>query len=211
MASLATNVSDLATAVATAVKDTRGRIGDLASLSTTAKTNVVAAVNEVDAAVDALSGSAAGINDAVTSTTSTWSSQHTSDQISSAVAGVDVPVLTDLIDDTTPSTTTVYSSTHTDAQIDTAVNDLIGSAPGTLDTLGEIAAALQADESGTAAINTALTKRVAVDAAQVFTTAEQAQGRSNIAAAAAADLTALTDAVGATDTDFATIFQNGLA
>lgn len=82
--SLATNVTDLATAVATAVKDTRNRVGDLASLSTTDKTSTVAAINEVDGRVDVLSGSAAGIDDTTTSPSSTWSSTKTSNEITAA-------------------------------------------------------------------------------------------------------------------------------
>jgi hypothetical protein len=68
--SLATNVTDLATAVATAVKETRNRIGDLASLSTTDKSSTVAAINEVASSAAA----ATGIDDANTTITTTWSS-----------------------------------------------------------------------------------------------------------------------------------------
>ena len=86
--SLATNVTDLATRIATEVKAVRtllnGNAVDNSALTTTAKGNLVAAINELDAAVDALSGSAAGINDATTATTSTWSSQKTSDEIGAA-------------------------------------------------------------------------------------------------------------------------------
>lgn len=49
--SLVTQVSDLATAVGTAIKAERAKIGTLASLSTTEKSNLVAAINEVLAAV----------------------------------------------------------------------------------------------------------------------------------------------------------------
>ena len=46
----------------------------------------------------------------------------------------------------------VYTKAETDAAIDTAVNELIGAAPGTLDTLGEISAAIQAGEDAGAAL-----------------------------------------------------------
>lgn len=49
--SLVAQVSDLATATGTAIKATRGQIGTLASLSTTEKSNLVAAINEVMLAV----------------------------------------------------------------------------------------------------------------------------------------------------------------
>lgn len=55
--SLVTNVSDLATRISTEVKALRtlinGNQTDLSALTTTAKTNLVAAINEVDAAVGA--------------------------------------------------------------------------------------------------------------------------------------------------------------
>lgn len=235
--SLATNISDLATAIATKIKQTRtwvnGNAADLSALTTTNKTNLVAAVNEVAASV----GSAAGIDDGVTSTTSTWSSQKTRDEIDTAVAGVDVPVLTDLIDDVTASTSTVYSSSKTDSQIAAAVAGvdltdliddvtastsrvysstktaaeiaaavaaLVDSSPATLDTLNELAAALGDDPNFAATVNTALGARVRFDAAQTLTEPQQTQARANIGAAAAAD-------VGDTSTDFVAIFEAGLA
>lgn len=86
--SLATNVSDLATRIATEVKAVRtllnGNAANNAALTTTAKGNLVLAINELDAEIDALSAGAAGIDDGTTATTSTWSSQKTSDEIGSA-------------------------------------------------------------------------------------------------------------------------------
>lgn len=49
--SLVTQVSDLATATGTAIKVERAKIGTLANLTTTEKSNLVAAINEVVAAV----------------------------------------------------------------------------------------------------------------------------------------------------------------
>lgn len=82
--SLATNVSELATAVATEVKRNRtwinGNAADLSALATTNRTNLVAAINEVAGSV----AGASGIDDDVTSTTTSWSSQKTSDEIGAA-------------------------------------------------------------------------------------------------------------------------------
>ena len=77
MATLAQRVTDLATRIATECKAlrtlTNGNAADLSSLTTTAKTSLVAAINELDAAIDAI-GAAATINDASTSSASqTWS------------------------------------------------------------------------------------------------------------------------------------------
>lgn len=220
--SLATNVTDLATAIGSAVKQDRtlinGNVPDLSALTTMSKTNLVSAVNEVNASV----GAAAGIDDSNTSSSSTWSSQKTSTEIATAKSDVEaeLPTLTDLINDTSASASTVYSSSKTNTQISAAtaalINDItpdsthtyssskvdsqiaaskasiLGGADGAFDTLGELQALLEGDESGIATITTALGKRVAVDSSQSFTTGEQDQGRANIAAASAADLGDLT-------------------
>jgi hypothetical protein len=107
--SLSTNVTDLAVRVATEAKALRtlinGNAADLTGLTTTQKTNLVAAINEVAAAV----ANASGIDDTATGTTTSWSSSKTSSEISAATAA------------------------------------LIDTAPGTLDTLNELAAALGDD------------------------------------------------------------------
>src|SRR3954452_12568868 len=103
---LSVNVQDLALRVATESKALRtlvnGNAADLAGLSTTAKANLVAAINEVAASV----AGASGIDDATVGTTSSWSSSKTQGEISAATAA------------------------------------LVDGAPGTLDTLNELAAAL---------------------------------------------------------------------
>lgn len=165
--SLSTNVTDLATRVATEAKALRtlinGNAADLAALTTTAKTNLVAAINELQSEVAASSG----INDATTTTTSTWSSSKINTEIGTATAA------------------------------------LVDAAPGTLDTLNELAAALGDDANFATTINTALGNRVRVDAAQSFTGPQQAQARTNIDAASATD-------VGSTTANYVTTFEAGL-
>lgn len=82
--SLATNVSSLATRVATEIKSVKtmvnGNAANLSALTTADKTNLVAAINELKAA----SSSAAGINDTGSSTSSTWSSTKVSSEITAA-------------------------------------------------------------------------------------------------------------------------------
>lgn len=87
--SLSTNVANLAIAVATNAKQLRtlvnGNVADLSGLTTTAKSNLVAAINEIEAAV----GSAgASIDDANVSTLSVWSSSKTDASINSAVSAL---------------------------------------------------------------------------------------------------------------------------
>lgn len=108
------------------------------------------------------------------------------------------------INDAAASTTTVYSASKTDAQIATAVAALVNGAPGALDTLAELATALQADQSAVAAINAALANRLQLDAPQTLTAAQKAQGLSNLGAIAAAD-------VGDVSTDFVAAFNAAIA
>lgn len=86
--SLQTNVTNLATRVATEAKALRtlinGNAADLSALQTTAKNNLVAAINEIKAG----QSGAAGINDEVTGTSSTWSSSKIDGEIDAAVAAL---------------------------------------------------------------------------------------------------------------------------
>ena len=171
--SLETRLRDLATRIATECKSLRtqinGNAADLSGLTTTAKTNLVAALNEVKAIADAASGSGgASINDLVTATGSVWSSSKTAAEIAAAIAS------------------------------------LTNGAPGALDTLDELAAALGDDANFAATITTALGNRVRVDtAAQGLTGAQQSNARTNIGAVAAVD-------IGDPETNFVTVFTTGL-
>ncbi|QIG57920.1 hypothetical protein SEA_PAULODIABOLI_235 [Microbacterium phage PauloDiaboli] len=129
--SLATNVSSAFIRVATEFKTLRTQItgnntGSLAGLTTTAKGNLIAAINELDAAIEALATAPGGatINDGVTATTSVWSSSKTDAEIDAAVAA--------------------------------AVAALTDSAPGALDTLNELAAALGDDPNFATTITNSL-------------------------------------------------------
>ena len=77
--------------------------------------------------------------------------------------------------------TTDYGSFHI-KDVDAAVSALVDSAPATLDTLNELAAALGDDPNFATTTSTALGNRVRFDAAQSLTSAEKTQARSNIGA-----------------------------
>lgn len=79
--------------------------GDISGLDTADKSSIVAALNEVVGNVT----DAVGIDDGVTTPTSTWSSTKISAQIGTKPAIVDGAI----------STTTVWSSSKTDSEIDT--------------------------------------------------------------------------------------------
>lgn len=63
-------------------------IGNLTTLSTTEKTNLVGAINELFQSVRSLSGSAAGINDSATNETSTLSAKKILELLAQAKADV---------------------------------------------------------------------------------------------------------------------------
>lgn len=89
--SLQNRLTDLTTRIATEIKTLRtlinGNTVDLSALTTTAKGNLVAALNELKSDVDAAASSGgASINDVGTSTASVWSSGRTNDAITTAIA-----------------------------------------------------------------------------------------------------------------------------
>lgn len=85
---LETNLQDLATRMGTEAKALRtlinGNQADLSGLTTTTKTSLVAALNELKTAIN----SASGIDDSSISSGSSWSSQRTTDAINAAIAGI---------------------------------------------------------------------------------------------------------------------------
>ena len=82
-------------------------------------------------------------------------------------------------------------------------NDLVDGAGAALDTLNELAAALGNDPSFAATIATEIANRVRFDAAQTLTSPQQAQARTNIGAANAADVSGLLTGLGTYDRDYA--------
>jgi hypothetical protein len=86
--SLATRISDLATRIATEIKANKillnNNAADLSALTTTSKTNLVSALNELKGLIDAI-GTPATINDAATNGTQTWSSTKIDTQITAAL------------------------------------------------------------------------------------------------------------------------------
>jgi hypothetical protein len=142
----------LAQAIGPDVKSLTDGQGTLASLSTAAQSNLVAAINEIHTEFDAL------INDGslTNSTTEVWSANQI---------------------------TTVVEQAKTDV---TAT--ILDGAPGALDTLNELAAALADDPSFATTMTTALGNRIRYDAVQTLTAPQKVQALTNIGAVATLDL-----------------------
>lgn len=85
-------------------------------------------------------------------------------------------------------------------------DELLDGAGEAFDTLKELAAALGNDPNFAATLAAEVANRVRYDAAQVLTSPQQAQARSNIGAASAAELAALVAAVGDTERDFSAVY-----
>jgi hypothetical protein len=145
--SLETRIIALAQAIGTDVKTLTIKQGDLTSLSTTAKGNLVAAINELYGAVG---GAGAQINDTAGNgdTLVTWSADKIYDTIEAAKLAIK--------------------------------NDLVNGASAALDTLSELASALNNDPSFAVTIATELGNRVRFDSVQTLTAAQKLQACTNI-------------------------------
>lgn len=161
--SLQTQLNSFVLRVAEEFNTVKGRTGTLTALTTTDKSSLVAAINELKAAI----------------------------------------VTAVMIDDLQVSTTTTYSSNKVVTLLDALKADILGGADPAYDTLLELQQALQNDQSGIAALTSAIDKRVRFDAAQTLTVLEQQQARTNIGAIAATD-------IGDVATDFVAIFEAAL-
>lgn len=182
MATLEARLIALAQALGGDVKTLTNSIGVLTSLNTTAKTNLVAALNE---ALAATATNTNKIGDTGTLTTTAKTSLVAAlNEVNAALGSIA------LIDDLAAASVTdkTYSANKISTLISAAVAGLVASSPLALDTLNELSNALANDPSFAATIATALGNRVRVDAAQTFTALEQAQARTNIGAVGSAEL-----------------------
>ena len=175
--SLQTNLQTFATRLATEFKSLRtminGNVAGLTGLTTTTKTSLVAAINELDAAIDAVAAGSGAINDGATSSSTTWSSSKTATAIAA------------LINDAAGTGgANTYSITKILALIEAAKtqvkSDLTNGAATALDTLKELADALGGDANFATTTATALGNRVRFDAVQALTTPQKAQACANI-------------------------------
>lgn len=160
-----TRLIALAQAIGADVKSLRAAQGDLTSLSTTAKGNLVAAINEIFALVGA---GGVQINDSAGNgdTGVTWSADKIFDSIEQAKQAVK--------------------------------DSILGGAGAALDTLKELADALNNDPNFAATIATQISNRVRYDAAQTLTTAQRLQVCQNIG-------------IGDPETDFAAAYNTAKA
>lgn len=111
-------------------------------------------------------------------------------ELKAGLTGLESELGAQINDEATASTTT-WSSQKINTAISTAVSDLINGAPGTLDTLKELADAITENQGAIEALETIAAGHVKYDGAQSLTTEQQAQARTNIGAASQSDLSAV--------------------
>ena len=148
----------LAQAIGADVKALLAAQGSLSALTTTAKASLVAAVNELKTAVDSAAGGGVSIDDGA------------------GDGATGVTWSADKIFDAIEAAKTAVK------------NDLTAGAAAALDTLSELAAALNNDPAFAATIAAEIANRVRFDAAQTLTAPQQAQARANIGALGAVEI-----------------------
>lgn len=166
--SLETRLSDLITAVGTDIKSLRVWItgsgsGSLATLNTTDKTSIIAAINEVKTTADAGGGSTPDASDTVK-------------------GKIEIATLAEVATGT-DATRAVTPEGVRQERVALKAEILGAGVPAALDTLDELSAALGDDANFASTVTTALGNRVRVDtAAQGLDSTQQSNARTNIAA-----------------------------
>jgi hypothetical protein len=172
--SLISNIQSGFTRVATEFKTLRSTLGVNANLTTTVKNTLVDAINEVNAKPTGSGG--APINDGAVSSSSTYSSSKTESRISEVAAST--------------------------------IQEVVGAAPTDLNQIKEVVdffkAADAENDSIALANQTALGNRLRFDQVQTLTSAQKAQGISNLGVLSATD-------IGDPATNFVTAFETALA
>ena len=168
--SLSSQIASLATTVGADVKGILASIGTLSELTTTQKANLVVALNELKAGRVDFKVDKAGVLHAPLGKVSFGPEK---------ILG-NLKALVETVNRLKPS-----------AAKGTAVSDLINGAPGTLDTLKELADAITENQGAIEALETIAAGHVKYDGAQSLTTEQQAQARTNIGAASQSDLSAV--------------------
>lgn len=197
-------------------------VADLSALTTTAQSDLVSAINEVNAAATGGTDLAVGTNDALTlEITSSTGNNVILTGATALLAGLLVAADKSKLDGIAAGATANSSdaflldrSNHTGTQlsatisdfntaVDARVNLVVDGAPLALDTLNELAAALNDDANFGTTVNNALANRLRFDAAQVLTPVQQQQGQDNL------NVYSRTE-IGPVNTDYVATFEAAL-
>lgn len=100
------------------------------------------------------------------------------------------------INDESTATTTTWSSHKITTQISDAVSALVNGAPDALDTLKELADAIETNQDAISALQSIAAGHVKFSEAQSLDDSQKAQARTNISAASTADITTVEGHIG---------------
>lgn len=228
MATFEQQIHELATAVGTKAKVLDSKIGALTSLTTSDKTTVVAAINEVRQSVSSFSDTVNGFSTRLgTAETSIGTNKSDIATVKSnistlqgAVSALEeaVDALEDFaasstdINDNAISEATTWSSFKTNATINEAKqavkNEILDGAGTAYDTLKELAALITTNASAIEALEALAAGHVKFDEAQTLTETQKAQARGNIDAISSTQFSALQQSVGTNTTNIGTVSTN---
>jgi len=210
MATLSQQIVALARRMGAECKVLHEQIGNLNDLTVEQKTNLVAAINAVYGAVSTLSSRVTANEGSITTL------QSDVDAAEAAIERLERQIIAHSeIDDSDPTATDkAYSAAKVEARVSEAKqevkDDILGGAGAAYDTLKELADLIATSADEIEAIKQIAAGHVKFDEAQDLTAEQKATARTNIGAASAADLNALSTAVGDTDTNFVTYFEAAL-
>ncbi len=183
---LAQRLAALVTSIGAKIKDLRSKVGNLANLNTTTKTDLVSAINEVK-------NSTALIDDAQTVANKTWSSskidtdatakanaaQAAAQTFATGAAGA-AETAAKAYADTVAAQAEADAATYTDNAVAASKASILGGASAAYDTLVELEAAVVANGQGVGALVSAIGDRVSYTQNDGKTAAEMLQACNNI-------------------------------
>lgn len=188
-----TNINNVVTRIATEFKLIKTYIsgsgtGDVTALAT-ASDNLVGAINELHTEVDAITASV-GNGDMLAAT---YDPQNIASDVFDRANHTGTQTVSTISDFTA----------QVNALAQAIVDNVIDAAPGTLDTLNELAAALGDDPNFATTINTSLANRLRFDVTQTLNATQLQQGQDNLQVYSRTEL-------GDPDTNYVTTFETGL-
>ncbi len=238
MATLSERLTLLAQRVGTECNTLHSNLGALANLTTAEKGNLVAALNSVQSALTSLTSTVGGNTSSITSINGKIAELESAlDALEGVVASSTNIDDANVSEATTYSSSKIASEITAAKQA--VKDDLLNGAGEAYDTLKELGDLIRANQDAIASLETLAAGHVKYTEAQTITDEQKTIARNNIGAAsqaaveaaqtqadkgvadaataksaadaAQADVDALSEAVGATDTDLVSLFEQKLA
>lgn len=227
MATFEKQIQDLATAVGNTARTINSKIGALTSLTTSDKTTIVAAINEVRQSISSFSdtvnsfstrlgtaetGISTNKSELATAKANISTLQGTVGALEDAVDALEEAVNRTEINDNAVSTDTAWSSSKTNSVINDAKqavkNEILNGAGTAYDTLKELADLIITNASAIEALTALAAGHVRYDEAQTLTEAQKTQARANIDTISTVQYNALSQSVSTNTTNIGTVSTN---